>query len=85
MLCPTRAMSLCYKMGSHQVLTIPYEFTLPGTEVLLRKEGDRLINVEPIRRLPLLSLLATLETLAENFPDMDERLLPHYDRKCLDC
>ncbi|HLO49945.1 MAG TPA: AbrB/MazE/SpoVT family DNA-binding domain-containing protein [Kamptonema sp.] len=61
--------------GQSQVLTIPYEFTLPGTEVLLRKEGDRLI-VEPIRRLPLLSLLATLETIAENFPDIDERLLP---------
>ncbi len=58
-----------------QVLTIPHEFTLPGTEVLLRKEGDRLI-VEPIRRLSLLSLLATLETIAENFPDIDERLLP---------
>lgn len=71
--------NLCYvsllQNGQSQVLTIPYEFTLPGTEVLLRKEGDRLI-VEPIRRLSLLSLLVTLEAIAENFPDIDERLLP---------
>lgn len=61
--------------GLSQVLTIPYEFALPGTEVLLRKEGDRLI-VEPILRRSLLSLLATLEAITENFPDMDEGLLP---------
>lgn len=61
--------------GQSQVLTIPYEFALPGTEVLLRKEGDRLI-VEPILRRSLLSLLATLEAITENFPDMDEGLLP---------
>ena len=61
--------------GQSQVLTILYEFTLPGTEILLRKEGNRLI-VEPIRHLPLFSLLVTLETIAENFPDMDEELLP---------
>jgi hypothetical protein len=36
---------------------------------------DRLI-VEPIRRISLLSLLATLEAITENFPDMDEGLLP---------
>ncbi|MGB7272334.1 MAG: hypothetical protein WBC69_03500 [Geitlerinemataceae cyanobacterium] len=61
--------------GQSQVLTIPSEFALPGTEVLLRKEGDRLI-IEPIRRISLLSLLATLEAITENFPDMDEGLLP---------
>jgi len=44
------------------------------TEVLLRKEGNRLI-VEPIRPGSLLSLLATLEEITENFPDVDEGLL----------
>lgn len=31
------------RSGKNQVITIPHEFALPGTEVLLRKEGDRLI------------------------------------------
>jgi antitoxin VapB len=61
--------------GLNQILTIPYEFALPGTEVLLRKEGDRLI-IEPIRHTSLLSLLTTLEAITEHFPDIDEGLLP---------
>ena len=61
--------------GQHQVLTIPHEFALSSTEVLLRKEGNRLI-VEPIRPGSLLSLLATLEDIPENFPNVDEGLLP---------
>lgn len=56
--------------GPSQVLTIPNEFALPGTEVLLRKEGDRLI-IEPIRHTSLLSILATLEAITEHFPDSD--------------
>jgi antitoxin VapB len=69
----------CYisllQSGLNQILTIPYEFALPGTEVLLRKEGDRLI-ITPIRQTSLLSLLTTLEAITENFPDIDEGLLP---------
>lgn len=61
--------------GQDQVLTIPHEFALPGTEVLLRKEGDRLI-IEPIRHDSLLALLSTLEEIPDNFPDVDEGLLP---------
>ncbi|MBD2578008.1 AbrB/MazE/SpoVT family DNA-binding domain-containing protein [Oscillatoria sp. FACHB-1406] len=48
--------------GLHQVLTIPSEFSLPGRDVLLRKEGDRLI-IEPIKPCSLLSVLATLDSL----------------------
>ncbi|MCL1464161.1 antitoxin [Argonema galeatum] len=61
--------------GQAQVLTIPQEFTLSSTEVLLRKEGNRLI-IEPISSGSLLSLLATLEDIPENFPNVDEGLLP---------
>lgn len=61
--------------GQDQVLTIPREFALPGTEVLLRKEGDRLI-IEPIHHGSLLALLSTLEEIPDNFPDVDEGLLP---------
>ncbi len=61
--------------GQHQVLTIPDEFALSSTEVLLRKEGNRLI-IEPISSGSLLSLLATLEDIPENFSNIDEGLLP---------
>ena len=61
--------------GKNQVLTIPQEFALPNTEVLLRKEGNRLI-IEPIRPGSLLSLLTTLEEITEDFPNVDEQLLP---------
>ncbi|MFM7276126.1 MAG: AbrB/MazE/SpoVT family DNA-binding domain-containing protein [Microcystis aeruginosa] len=58
-----------------QTLTIPPELALSSTEVLLRKEGHRLI-IEPISSGSLLSLLTTLPDIADNFPDIDEGLLP---------
>ena len=61
--------------GQDQVLTIPPEFALLGTEVLLRKEGHRLI-IEPIPSSSLLSLLTTLQDITDDFPDIDEGLLP---------
>ncbi|NEP57722.1 MAG: AbrB/MazE/SpoVT family DNA-binding domain-containing protein [Symploca sp. SIO2G7] len=61
--------------GQNQVLTIPQEFALPGKEVLLRKEGNRLI-IEPISHGSILSLLSTLPDITDNFPDVDEALLP---------
>jgi len=64
--------------GQQQVLTIPQEFALPDTEVLLRKQGNRLI-VEPICSGSLLSVLATLPALSDPFPDVDEGLLPLND------
>jgi antitoxin VapB len=66
--------------GQDQVLTIPPEFTLSGTEVLLRKEGQRLI-IEPVPSSSLLALLATLPNITENFADTDEALLPLDDIK----
>lgn len=56
--------------GEDQILTIPREFAMSGTEVLLRKEGDRLI----IDLVPVKSLLATLQSLQEisdPFPDVN--------------
>lgn len=70
----TRNVSLNLSDGE-QVLTIPREFALSGTEVLLRKEGDRLI----IDLIPPISLLATLEslpTITDFFPDIDSNLIP---------
>lgn len=59
--------------GQNQVLTIPHEFSLSGREVLLRKEGERLI-IEPISPNSLLLLLTTLQDLTDSFPDVDEGL-----------
>ncbi len=69
--------------GQDQVLTIPSEFALSGTEVILRKEGDtanarlrqRLI-IEPISSNSLLALLTTLQDITDHFPDIDEGLPP---------
>ncbi|NJL84470.1 MAG: AbrB/MazE/SpoVT family DNA-binding domain-containing protein [Chloroflexaceae bacterium] len=61
--------------GQDQVLTIPHELALSSTEVLLRKEGHRLI-IEPIPSSSLLSLLTTLQDITDNFPNIDEGLLP---------
>lgn len=61
--------------GETQVLNIPQEFTLASNEVVLRKVGSRLI-IEPLSEQPLLSLLAELEDISDNFPDLDEGLLP---------
>jgi antitoxin VapB len=66
--------------GQDQILTIPHEFALLGTEVLLRKEGNRLI-IEPILPISLLSLLGTLPELTDEFPNLDEGLLPLDDIK----
>jgi tRNA(fMet)-specific endonuclease VapC len=61
--------------GQDQVLTIPHEFALSGTEVLLHKEGKRLI-IDSIPPGSLLSLLITLQDIPDDFADMDEGLLP---------
>ncbi|MEM8643139.1 MAG: AbrB/MazE/SpoVT family DNA-binding domain-containing protein [Cyanobacteria bacterium P01_G01_bin.54] len=60
---------------NHQVLTIPREFSFATTEVRLRKEGEKLI-IEPIQSTSLLALLTTLEDISEDFPNVDEGLLP---------
>ncbi len=44
---------------------------MEGTEVLMRKEGDRLI-LTPIRKNRLLDLLATWEPLDEGLPDVED-------------
>lgn len=64
-----------FRNGRNQAIRIPREFELEGEEALIHREGDRLI-VEPIRKGRLLTLLASLDPLAESFPDIDEDLPP---------
>ncbi len=62
-----------FRNGRNQAIRIPREFELEGDEAIIRKEGDRLI-VEPVRKGGLLSVLAGLAPLDEEFPDVDEML-----------
>ncbi len=67
---PERHVKL-FKNGRNQAVRIPRDFELPGTEAIMRKEGDRLI-IEPAQPKSLLGLLATLQPLDEKFPPMPE-------------
>lgn len=64
--------------GLNQILMIPKELALKGTEVLLRKEGQCLIiepvRIEPATSVSLLALLATLLEIDDAFADPDEGL-----------
>lgn len=62
-----------FKNGRNQAVRIPREFELPGTDAVMRKDGDRLI-IEPAPPRSLLSVLATLKPLKEKFPPI--RKLP---------
>jgi antitoxin VapB len=60
-----------FRNGSNQAVRIPREFEMEGSEVLIRKEGDRLI-LTPIRKNRLLDLLASWEPLDESLPDLED-------------
>jgi antitoxin VapB len=59
-----------FRNGRNQAVRIPRDLELPGSEALLRREGDRLV-VEPVPRSSLLKLLSTWEALDEEFPAVD--------------
>ncbi len=67
---PERRVRL-FKNGRNQALRIPRDFELPGIEAVIRKEGNRLV-VEPATRPSLLAVLATLEPLTEEFPEIED-------------
>jgi antitoxin VapB len=67
---PERIVRL-FRNGSNQAVRIPRDLELPGSQAILRKEGERLI-VEPMPRTALLELLSTWEPLDEEFPEIDD-------------
>lgn len=75
----TRHVKL-FRNGRNQAVRIPVEFELPGKEAIMHREGDRLV-IEPLRKRGLSALLKTFEPLDEEFPDVDEGLLPLKDVK----
>jgi len=60
-----------FKNGRNQAVRIPREFELPGPEAIMRKEGERLV-IEPVPGKSLLEVLATLEPLDEEFPEIED-------------
>ena len=79
-----RAVKL-FRNGANQAVRIPKEFELPGTQALMHREGNRLIlELVPDRpkKGTAAALLAALESMkdwepiTEEFPDVDEGLLP---------
>jgi antitoxin VapB len=62
-----------FKNGRNQAVRIPREFELPGEDAIMRKEGGKLI-IEPVPPKSLLAVLATLESLDEDFPPIADSL-----------
>ncbi len=60
------------RIDGYQVVRIPREFELPGSEAIICKDGERLI-IEPVaRRRDLREVLPTLRPLTEDFPDIED-------------
>lgn len=81
---PERHVRL-FRNGANQAVRIPKEFELPGKEALMRREGNRLVieavepkypKGSPAALLAALNELAKLGPIDEEFPDVDEGLLP---------
>lgn len=65
-----------FRNGRNQALRIPRAFELPGKEVIVYRDGERLI-IEPIKqKTGLLAVLADLKAIDEEFPDVDMALMP---------
>jgi antitoxin VapB len=60
-----------FKNGRNQAVRIPREFELPGTDAIMRKEGDRLI-IEPAPPKSLLAVLVTLRAVDDDFPPIED-------------
>lgn len=60
-----------FKNGRSQAVRIPREFELPGSEAIMRKEGERLI-LEPAQPRSLLAALKKWEPLDEDFGPIED-------------
>ena len=65
-----------FRNGANQAVRIPRNMELPGKEVTIHQERNRLI-IEPVKtQKNLLEVLADLSPIEEDFPDIDEVILP---------
>jgi antitoxin VapB len=63
------------QQGNIQTLPIAKELTLSTSEVIIRQEEGKLI-IEPYKKKSLLEVFTNLDDIDEEFPDVDEGLLP---------
>jgi antitoxin VapB len=60
-----------FRNGRNQAVRIPRELELPGENAVIFREGTRLI-IEAVPPRSLLSLLASLSPIDEDFPIIEE-------------
>ncbi len=60
-----------FRNGRNQAVRIPREMELPGEDALISRDGNRLI-IELAPTQKLLTLLATLAPIEDDFPETDE-------------
>ena len=76
----TRRTARLFRNGASQAVRIPKEFEFAGEEVVIVRDGDRVI-LEPVRSGGLLETLRAMGGWNEPFPDVDEGLPPLRDVK----
>ena len=70
-----------FRSGRSQAVRIPREFEFSENEIVICKDGDRLI-LEPVEKHKnLLALLATLEPIDDEFPEIDDPIADDDDIK----
>lgn len=76
--------SKLFQSGGSQAIEVPHGFELPGTDITVTRDGNRLI-IEPAVQKPApttwAELLDQMETIDVEWPDVDEGLLPVDDVK----
>ena len=60
------------RSGRHQVVRIPREFELPGSEAVLRQVGARLV-IEPVLKPSLLAVISQFKPLKASMPDDEDK------------
>jgi antitoxin VapB len=67
-----------FRTDGSQAVRIPREFELTGDDAVIRKDGNRLI-IESSERSSLLTVLAALTPIDEEFPPISELPLDPVD------
>ena len=75
---PVTRSARLFRNGRNQAVRIPVEFELPGDEVTIHREGDRLV-IEPVRKRGLNALLASWGPLGEDFPEIEDKVVKPED------
>jgi len=60
-----------FKNGRNQAVRIPREFELPGEDAIMRKEDGKII-LEAAQPRSLLSILASLSPISDEFPPIND-------------